>query len=330
MPSMFGRFGPHSYDLAIQMWLRQRNLQSKAMAINLMCDHRVSVEREKSFDSLTNSPRTDPELRDAIIKYKELHIKTSRTPQFLDAAVNKNNIVSGSPGVEQVIHKDQQLVRVLDLNGLTPVFQWAKRQKVMTFASFPTRPLPRNVDTWLRRMIRQLQPEQFVRACLDAMNDYRRNVPFQPAWAAGWQKFQPYIRQGGDRWLEVMGMHREFGGRWLIMLRYTVGEAGTVARPTQLDVGWGPYHFPSPPHAYVRTGGHPMDLKIVPVHTELLSEFIHQQINHTVKHWTDAGGVIERTSGPTSGSLDLQRINHHRRLVFRYGHYIYYWMPKCI
>jgi hypothetical protein len=48
------------------------------------------------------------------------------------------------------------------------------------------------------------------------------------------------------------------------------------------------------------------------------------------KHWTDAGGLIGRTSGPTTGRLDVQRTSHHQRLVHWYGYGVYHWMPKCI
>ncbi len=330
MPPVFGRNGPHPYDSAIQAWLGRNDLAYRSMARNIMHDHRVCEARADSFDALMNSPRTDSDLRDAIIRYKEIYIKTSRFPQFIDARVNQNNIVSGSPDVRQVVHKSESLVRILDLNGLTPVFQWAKRQGHATFASFPTRASGPAVDTWLSRRIQQLPPDQFVSACLDAMNDYRKYLPFHPTWAVAWRRFKPFVAQGGDRWLQVMGMHREFVGRWLILLSYTVGEAGTVARPTQLDAGWEPHHFPSPPQARAGKGGHPMDLETSYPLTELLSEFIHQQIHHTVRHWTDAGGLIERTSAPTSGSLDVQRTNHHNLLGSRYGHYVFYWMPQCI
>jgi hypothetical protein len=300
------------------------------MARNLRHDHRVSVERASFFDSHTSYPRTDSDLRDAIIRYKELYIKTSLQPHFLDVYDNGSNIVSGAPGVRQVIHKDAKLVRVLDLNGLTPVFQWAKRNRHTTFASFPTRPTGYNVGGWLDRMIRQLAREQFVQACLNAVNDYSLYLPFHPTWAAAWKKFEPYVGQGGDRWLQVMGMPRPYGGRWVILLCYKVAAAGTVARPTQLDAGWGPHHFPSPPQARLRRGGHPISLNTAHDPTELLSEFIHQQINHPITHWKEAGEMMERTSGPTSTSLDVQRINHHRRLASRYGQGVYYWMPKCI
>jgi hypothetical protein len=299
------------------------------MARNIMHDHRVSVEREKAFDSHTNRPRTDSDLRDAIIRYKEVYIRTSADPQFLDAGVNGLNLVSGASGGRQIIHKDAKLVRVLDLNGLTPVFQWAKRKGHATFTSFPTRPSGYNVGRWLDRMIRQLPREQFVQACLDAMNDYSLHLPFHPTWAAAWQKFKPFAQQGSDRWLQVMGMPRPSGGRWLILLCYTVRSAGTVARPTQLDVGWVPQHFPSPPQARLRRGGHPIDLNTAGLPAELLSEFIHQQINHSMKHWRDAGEMLERTSAPTSEDLNVQRINHHRHLASRYGQDVFYWMPKC-
>ncbi len=331
MPPVFGRRpNSHPYDAAITVWLTQSSLEYRSMARNLMHDHRVSVQLEQSFDNLTNHPRTDLELRDALIDYKEDYVKNSHSPRFIDARVNGNNIVSGSSRVRQIIHKDAQLVRVLDLNGLGTVFQWAKRRGHAVFTSFPTRASGYNIDKWLSESIRRLPREQFVKACLDVMNDYRRHHAFQPTWAVAWRKFKPFSTEGADRWIQVMGMHRPFAGRWLMLLCYRVREAGTVTRPTQLDVGWGPYHFPSPPHARVRRGGHPMNLGTSKPITILLSEFIHQQIDHNMKHWIDAGRGLERTLGPTTGSLDIQRNIHHHLLVSRYGRDIFYWMPRCI
>ncbi len=300
------------------------------MARNVMHDHRVSLIREQSFDALNGHPRTDAALRNALIDHKESHIKTSAAPEFIDAKLNGNNIVSGSPSVRQVIHKDARLVRVLDINGLTPIFQWAKRRGYAAFASFPTGASGTTVDGWLTDVIRRTPHERFVKACLDAMNDYCLHLPYHPTWAAAWQKFEPFVKEGADRWLQVMGMHRPFPGRWLMLLRYLVREAGTVARPTQLEAGWGPHHFPSPPRARMRRGGHPMDLDVSGTPTGLLSEFVHQQISHTVDHWRDTASSIERTSGPTSGSLDIQRNGHHQRLILHYGRSVLHWMPRCV
>jgi hypothetical protein len=243
MPPVFGRNPPPPYETAINAWLSSGDIEYRAMGRNLAHDLRVSKPRADAFDLLTGSPRTDLELRDAVVRYSQIHIKNSRTPHFLDPT-NSNNIVSGAAFVRQVLHPKRELVRVLDLNGLTPVFRWAKLNGHRTFASFPTLSDGPAVDTWLKRMISQLQREQFVRACLIAMNDHRAHTPYQPTWAAGWKSFQPYVNQGADRWLQVMGMNRPNDARWLILLRYTVGDAGDGRAPDAARRGLGAASLP--------------------------------------------------------------------------------------
>jgi hypothetical protein len=127
-----------------------------------------------------------------------------------------------------------------------------------------------------------------------------------------------------------MGMPRPSGQRWLVLLCYTVEEAGNLVRPTQLDAGWCAHHFPSPPQAKLRKGGHPMDLHEAEQIHKPLSEFIHQQIEHKITHWTAAGEMLEQTSGPTMDRLREQRIMHHRRLIREYKEGVARWMPTSI
>jgi len=118
--------------------------------------------------------------------------------------------------------------------------------------------------------------------------------------------------------------------RWLILLRYTVAEAGTLARPTILDADWYAYHFPSPPQTSLAVGGHPMDLRVTPRATHLLPEYIHKKIPHKLEHWTDLGGKIARTNSPDSTGLVDQRMAHFELLVNTYGQDVLKWMNSPI
>ena len=143
------------------------------------------------------------------------------------------------------------------------------------------------------------------------MNSYSRQEPYQPTWATTWAAFEPHEEDGPERWLQVLGMAKP-PPRWLILLRYTVAEAGTLVRPTILDAKWNAYHFPSPPSPQVSpaVGGHPMDLRISPKATSVLPEFIHKQIQHSLAHWMDLGGKIGRTQSPNPTALADQRRAH--------------------
>src|SRR5262249_28247687 len=120
MSPIFGRSDPHPYEPAVEEWLKTVPLTYPAMARNIMHDHRVSRERAEAFDSCTNRPRTASDLGDAIIRYKQLYVKTARHPHFLDKDLNGDNMITGVysrslPGP----HLEIELVRVLDLNGLS-------------------------------------------------------------------------------------------------------------------------------------------------------------------------------------------------------------------
>jgi hypothetical protein len=172
--------------------------------------------------------------------------------------------------------------------------------------------------------------ERFVECVLRAMNEHRIEHPFQPTWATAWSAFLPHEMAGPDRWAQALGLCKVDYPRWFVLLRYRVREAGTLVRPTQLDAGWGVYHFPSPPQARLETGGKCMDLNIAGAGNPLLPEFIHKQIEHTMEHWLGTGQRIGRTTRPINGNLAALRRAHYSKLCATYGPGVSAWMPECI
>lgn len=333
--SVFGRNSkPHPYDAAIDEWLHSAEPEERAMARNLMHDHRISKAREQEFDRLVDRPCNTVNLQRAIKKYFEKKVRTRTLPDYVYKRVNANNLLTGKDEILPYIHKDVKLVRVLDLNGLRRVFQWAKSKRRWgeSFEKFPRRPNDATIAKWLDEKLQgsiENQIERFVGTVLDVMNDYRREHPYQPTWATTWTAFEPYLEDEPDRWLQVLGMAK-VPPRWLILLKYTVREAGTIARPTQLDAGWYAYHFPSPPQAPLGVGGHPMDLRISRKLRCLLPEYIHKQISHPLEHWKDVGSRIGRATAPNLEALAEQRKVHHELLTTRYGKEVCNWMPSPI
>lgn len=335
MSTVFGRnSNSHPYDEAIAQWCDSTDTWRRAMARNVMHDHRVSKAREHAFDTFGKQPRTPDDLEKAIVKYFEEKIRTKTLPHYVYRTVNENNLLIGADLLKPRIHKDVQLVRVLDLNGLGRVLQWARIQKKWgrVFADFPRSQNDQEISRWIDGILQgapREKIEQFVATVLDIMNKYRQAYPFQPTWATTWSAFEAHERHGPDRWLQVLGMPKP-APRWLILLRYPVREAGTIARPTQLDAGWQGYHFPSPPQAPLFVGGHPMDLRIFPKPTSLLPEYIHKQIDHPLYHWTNLGGKIGRTQASSREELSSQRKVQHELLASIYGRAVYSWMPNPI
>jgi hypothetical protein len=295
-----------------------------------MHDHRVSEPREEDFDGFVDKPCTGDALKRGIIKYFTTKIRNRTLPHYVYKKVNENNILSGNPTIVPSINKDLELVRVLDITGLGEVFQWAKRKKNWgkTLKRFPRYHNEQDVIVWLDGYLQKVPRQQalsFVAILIDILNQYRNEHAYQPTWATAWVGFQHFLKDGPDRWLQVVGVART-PPRWVILLKYRLREAGTIVRPTLLDAGWLAYHFPSPPQAPLANGGHPMDIRISPRSTALLPEYIHKQIDHSIDHFVDIG----RTSKSSSDGLADQRRTHHNLLIENYGPDILSWMPSPI
>jgi len=343
MPPVFGRYlpDPHPYDAALAQ-MRAAGEGEAAVAVNLMHDHRVSPGRESAFDTMVAAPCSADDLKLALVHYQKTRVQTRRLPHYVYDRLNGDNLLNGRVGVPPLVKPDLALVRVLDLNGLRRVFQWGQTEGATkypgqwgrTFERFPT---TGGDDLALMDFLDEKMGgrsvEGFVRAVLDLLDVYGRveKKPFQPTWATTWAAFRKHAAEGPDRWHQVLGMEKP-GPCWLLLLKYTVKDAGTVARPTQLDAGWYASHFPSPPQTPRNEGGHPMDLSTsLPADDNLLPEYVHKQIHHPLSHWTTLAPSFQnygRTTAPHLPSLSDQRHAHHRRLGGRYGAGVRGWMSS--
>lgn len=333
MPPVFGRDfpDPHPYDNALKTWLASGDTFLQSMARNVMHDRRVSKEREDVFDHFVDKPCAARALNRAIVDYFIEKVRRRKRPHYVYKAINQRNLLTGR-GLMPLIHKDVRLVRILDLNGLSLVYQWAndpirrKRLWEATLQSLPTSLTDSTVAKWLNDEIEgksSSEIERTVSTILDIMNSYSQEEAYQPTWATTWAAFEPHEKDGPERWLQVLGMTKP-PPRWVILLSYTVAEAGTLAGPTTLDAGWNAYHFPAP----MAAGGHPMDLRISPRSTFVLPEFLHKQIRHPLAHWLDLGGKIGRTVAANATVLADQRRAHFDLLVRVYGSGVRSWMKS--
>ncbi|HEV7892633.1 MAG TPA: hypothetical protein VGP08_18615 [Pyrinomonadaceae bacterium] len=341
----------HPYEGALAAWQRSGDVTKMALACNIRHDHRVSPERENQFDNFCHQPRTAGDLEQAIYDYFSKKIRTRRYPHFVYHELNAQNIIHGHGKLAQklaenllqdsspVLNKDVLLLRVLDLNGLIRPYRSllnVRRRKpgwkdtLGSYYSIPRKLTPKQeqawVDVWLKEMLDHADEprrERFVEAVLDLLCSVRHRTAFQPTWATTLEAFEPHaLTQGGepnpDRWVQLMGMGRNPPGHWLIALAYTVGEAGTLVRPTQLDGGWYEYHFPSPARLPLESGGLAMDLRLDPAPSILLPEYIHKEIEHTPQHWNDAERLLGQTSEWQPSNLVKTRRIHQRLLASLY------------
>jgi hypothetical protein len=357
---------PHPYDMAINDWLFSDVANLRALARNIMYDRRVSEKREREFNKSCNYPPTAVELNEAIVNYFYQNVRGAKKPHFTSKKLNNQNIVKGIPYGRMLINQIQSLVenirrrlptkpkdkggnkgfdnsavffnpqlkfdnksslaRIIDLNGLDVIYQWAKDAGMQEFASFEG---IENTGSWLKKTLQQPEEQvrEFINAILKAINLHAKVGPFHPSWATLWTEFAPYASQAADRWPELFGMYRSKFPRWLIVLKYKISEAQPLVCPTQLDAGWSPYFFPTPPQTRM---GHPMNLRPTVGARSLLTEIIHKQINHKIEHWDAAGGLYRETANPMSQDLVHQRTAHYKLLIETYGkEQIKEWMPYC-
>ncbi len=355
--------GGHPLDDPLDTWMSRTPLDRYwAMSCNICCDHRVSREREAVLLRYFSAEIGPPEkrLEAAISRYLLKEVQRRRKPAFLHRGSNGANRFPDLGGhfasrgrlptaartrLPNPLNPDLWLARVLDLNGLTPVFLVARHKKLRPFSDFPrgtgrsplrSRPPEVEVLAWLDSKLlgaNKLQQRDFVAAALEAveLSRLRPQGAYQPTWATFWSRFEALAAEGPERWAAGLGLaNRRRCARWLITLRYTVRETGGLVRPTTLDAGFNEYHFPSPPGVALQEGGHPVDLRLTPPAATLLPEFVHQQIHHPFRHWANAGFLLGRTEKPRHGWLVQRRGNHLALLQAVYGPGVSTWMSRCI
>ena len=327
---VFGRTPPtrHRYMDALEVWLNEASVGPRAIARNVMFDHRVAQVREARFDDVSGHPRDAIALQEALVSYHANFVRTQRHPDFVLDEVNGSNVLAGGTNPRWLQRRDARLVRLISLNGLaTKVLVWAGERGMEPFASRPTDSIS---GSWLdEHLSNTTSAAEFVFACLEALNAYAVENPFHPTWATLWDPLVDLLVDGADRACEALGIDCPVAGTWWIALQYDVESAGTLVRPTQLDAGWqAMQHFPSPPCAPLARGGHPVDLACASEDIAPLPEFIHRQILHPPLHWDGAGRWLSRTTRQTPSNVLEQRRAHHQRLALHYGSPVDAWMPS--
>ncbi len=359
MSKLFGRPvpSPEHADALAELW--KKDEKGRALAENLMHDARVSdrsmrlfhlmVKREQS--RLSKSRGTpiglDAEvLFEAAERYKKSLVVGRRKPPFV-GPWNRDNILNNGAGVCQ-LQVGEELLNLLNLPGLAQPLHlklkatdaWRKAKaspksdalrKALESAGSPDRPGkpdPKIFAMWIQHVLDSTDDsdrEIFVRLLLDALNEGQKDNPHQPTWATKWSDFENagYLEQGPNRWSEVLGLnHNQMENQWLVLLVYPVTPEMVIVRPTQLEAGNSPLHYPTPSqaelaaHAYPNgTGGHPMDLNPGPSLGALLPEYIHQQVAYSLGHRLVE---IAKTTGKIGSNLRSNRARHRQYLLARY------------
>jgi len=189
---------------------------------------------------------------------------------------------------------------------------------------------PDEVDIKLRQ--RMQDPRRrfiFIDQLLTLFDVYRMANAWNPIWAASWDHFNRASIQGiPSSWLEAVGVPCDSGPSWLMLFRYSYpseppdpsNPRERLYRPTQLEAGIFPYHFPSPKCAELKDGGQTM--KLVEnglVEQFLVSEYVHEEIKFTRDHWIAAEALLECAVVNSYQSLMSYRRRHRSLLGVIYG-----------
>ena len=312
------------------------------MACNLMYDDRVSPEREAEFLAVFARPRPKDEkkgkrqgrLQWALRTYRDERVNGT-VQEFLEPALNGRNIV---PTL-----KAPALVRVIDLSGLSKIFSNAREQLVggAVFDKFPhqkkltsagSKRLETERGNWLDQVIGQHGEEAVARAVLEAIasqREFKKEEGKRHAFfAAKWYQVERIVKRPGLLAAALGVPSRGCRPRWLMVLRYSADSGVTLVRPTVLDAGVSPCHFPSPGAEPARRGGHPVDLR-GKIPRALRSEYLHVEVDHSIEQWFEAGSLLKRVDGPMGEELGRSRMAHHRLVRQRYRQRHPRWMPHC-
>lgn len=340
----------NDYEPELVRFLNSAKLEEKAMAINLICDHRVSMERELNFRKNYFEP-LGKDLMAALRQHANREIKFRPDPEFCKSYCN--SFVADCSDPTSVIcvgvAEKTELVTIVNLNSLgrafflTPpdiinsipmlsdsnsierdsIYFLSRTRRLIPTIDGDTEIQPTAFDDWIDdRMSGTLHEVQaFVQAVFELMRIRMDHDQFyNPVWVTKWDDFSQYagiLRSDGsldvDRWNQVVGVRSPLN-TWQIVLKYPARKVGCLYRPTILDGGFDyAQHFPSPPEQLKHMGGITMDLGAPD--SVMLPEFIHKQIVWDIDYWIAAGKLFGQTRiGRYSDKLTRNRTDHHQKL----------------
>jgi len=140
----------------------------------------------------------------------------------------------------------------------------------------------------------------------------------RPIWVARWTQLRKSLKKvEPSSWNSAVGVFRSRRTLQLV-LRYAASGVRLV-RPTQLDIGYYAFHFPSPSTLDKSRGGFAMSLHDYGVTRppELISEYIHPPRQFQFADWLSGGAWFGEHSGEDLDRVEigLFRTQHAERLL---------------
>jgi hypothetical protein len=290
----------------------------KAKAANLKYDVRVSAERANAAHLDWISPDT---LASSYNKYFQTKIRNALSPDFT-LRHNQENIVYGA-GLANRLHGGLSLLALFNTRGLHDVYclacknSWHDASGKRLFQGYPKDAVATSdqVFRWVnRRMLDSSRRRELIDGTLKFLTtQLAHGAPYHPTWCGFYHELAGRTQ---ERWPTSWGLgHWLVDQRWWFAVCYKVNRTKTLAVPTVLDA-LNPLFFVAPP---VAESGHPVDVS----HAggRLTAEFIHPQIELSIRDHDEAGGVYGLTQ-PAAVILRKSRLDHWDRLNERYGYYM--------
>jgi len=295
----------------------------RAIAENLIWDHRVTKERaEKFFDFLetecTNWSASSQEFRNGLFAYRK-RLVAANPAAFEELPSSTSNLIPGTHDLVHVCDVTAKLMLMTTSGRTSPDFKAANLRLGRGGAAFLE---VKNVDDLLATVVSDARRAQrFVEAFLAMVVAYQKISPWNPTWVAVWDQYEPTkVTASPNNWLEVVGKQAPLEPHWLLLLRYPSSGVRTLYRPTQLEAGNFSLHFPSPPCALLEVGGIAMQVgPAAPSIWQVLSEFIHTEIPFERAYWEATGIMLAQTTVHPYESLSTYRRRHLQVLRDSFG-----------
>jgi hypothetical protein len=307
--------------------------RNASVAWNLLNDWRVNHARFQQFDAFAAGLPPAPSVvgeHGLLSKYYEANIRKAcpangRNCDFVEAENDYNRY--GVPTGVDAINPSRLVSTVISLSnyglkqlyeapfGIEPEFDYS--------TSFPISKARGSVNDWLDAKLRPALREGAIanpasnafliavaRQLSLAMSSPR--FDHEPVWVTYTRELKDLAGNDPHRWRSLVGVINDpVNHPWLLVLTYRLSHVGDrLYRPTQLESGFNPLHFPPPP---TNLHGLAMDTEHTRSHRPL-PEFIHGRIDHGPSLADPAQSPIRHcirlTASTVESSLPHAQRNH--------------------
>ncbi|MEO5331357.1 MAG: hypothetical protein H7839_04985 [Magnetococcus sp. YQC-5] len=323
----------HRWDRALQVGAAPPLLDPQLVARNWRMDHRVADARETSLlenDIFSGTPDLEiwaSQVNRFYEKQIQLRSFTSDAPASLMpdtvAVHNRNNRLDHY----QLVQHDQ-LFHLASFNRLLNGLM-SDRFGMHRFRGFllemgwddpmlemSSPPKISEKTKWIEEMAEKVAAEgaETIKKVAGAlMKAFPMRIPW---WAAFAEEAVPWIdHEDWSGLCKALGIGHFLQGEWLMAWEYPVSVAGPLYRPTVVEAGKDPFHFPSPPGSPV---GVVMNLD---EHQEVaLREVVHLALTPVHAHKYCLTKMVQLGESHVVDRSMLPRQRHKRRLAEEFVH----------